>query len=182
MPNSHLLNEGLNFKDMVGLIKPTIHVDEFVSKMGEDDDIMVLSFYVRSDLAADDLIAWFEKGYDFVLDADRSPGEVRPNRYLVYVEMERRTRAVRHIQEMIDDLSTLTEYGIDDWTIAFGDEEMAFDEEELANKLILSPREWRREEEDELNEMRTAANIPVKPVLKGRDKELDIIRAQAGIL
>jgi len=30
---------------------------------------------------------WFEKGYDFVVDADRSPGEIKPNRYLVYVEL-----------------------------------------------------------------------------------------------
>jgi len=182
MPNNRLLNEGLQYKDMVGLIKPTIHVDEFVSKMGEDDDIMVISFFVRSDTATDDLINWFEKGYDYVLDADRSPGEVRPNRFLVYIELERRTRVIRQIKELIDDLGTLTEYSINDWTIVFDGEEMPFDEEMLANTLILSPRQWREEKEQELNEVRTAANIPAKRVLQGRDEELDVIRSQAGIL
>jgi len=77
------LQEGLKHKDMIGLIKPTVHIDEFVSKMGNDDDIATVSFYTKNSKVADDLVEWFEKGYDFVLDADRSPGEIKPNRYLV---------------------------------------------------------------------------------------------------
>ena len=71
-PNSlsNLLSESLSYKDLEGLMKPTIHVDEFSSKMGDDDDIIVVSFFVRDPQAAKDLMAWFEKGYDFVLDAD----------------------------------------------------------------------------------------------------------------
>ena len=69
------LCEALNYKDMEGMIKPTVHVDEFASKMGDDDDIIVLSFFVRSKEAARDLVSWFEKGYDWVMDADTSPGE-----------------------------------------------------------------------------------------------------------
>lgn len=182
MPNSRLLNEGLNYKDMVGLIKPTVHVDEFVSKMGEDDDIMVMSFYVRADGVADDLVSWFEKGYDYVLDADRSPGEVKPNRFLVYIELERRTRVIDQLEEMLGDLETLTEHEIENWTFTFKDQEMAWDPVALENMLVLSPREWRRTQEEGLNEMRTIAGLPVKSTLKGKDKDLDIIRAQAGLL
>ena len=61
-PASKFLTEGLRFKDLVGLVKPEIHVDEFASKMGDDDDIVVLSFYVRDQRAAVDLVNWFEKG------------------------------------------------------------------------------------------------------------------------
>ena len=43
------------------MLKPTIHVDEFASKMGDDDDIIVVSFFVRSQQAAEDLMNWFEK-------------------------------------------------------------------------------------------------------------------------
>jgi hypothetical protein len=42
------LFEALEYKDMVGMMKPTIHVDEFASKMGDDDDVIVISFFVRS--------------------------------------------------------------------------------------------------------------------------------------
>ena len=73
--NNQLVFESLEYKDLEGMMKPTIHVDEFTSKMGDDDDIIVVSFFVRDDQAAKDLMQWFEKGYDFVLDADKSPGE-----------------------------------------------------------------------------------------------------------
>ena len=53
--NKYQLSEGLNYKDMVGILKPTVHIDEFVSKMGEDADIAVVSFYVRDKAAAKDL-------------------------------------------------------------------------------------------------------------------------------
>ena len=70
------LSEGLQYRDLDGLMKPTMYVDEFSSKMGDDADIIVLSFFVRDKSAAKDLVGWFERGYDFVLDADRSPGEI----------------------------------------------------------------------------------------------------------
>ena len=108
------LSEGLQYRDLDGLMKPTVHVDEFSSKMGDDADIIVLSFFVRDKAAAKDLVSWFEKGYDFVLDADRSPGEIKPNRYLVYVEMRRRSAAPGNIDEMLSDLETLTEHEASD--------------------------------------------------------------------
>ena len=91
-------------------MKPTVHIDEFSSKMGEDADVIVVSFFVRDKQAAKDLMNWFEKGYDFVLDADQSPGEIKPNRYLVYLEMRRRNAAPGQIDEILRDLNTLTEY------------------------------------------------------------------------
>ena len=96
--NQSQLFESLGYKDLGGLVKPTIHVDEFSSKMGDDDDIIVVSFFVRDQQAAKDLMMWFEKGYDFVLDADRSPGEIKPGRYLVYVELRRRSTAGANVE------------------------------------------------------------------------------------
>jgi hypothetical protein len=55
------LNEGLGYKDMEGMMKPTVHIDEFSSKMGEDADVIVVSFFVRDKQAAKDLMNWFEK-------------------------------------------------------------------------------------------------------------------------
>ena len=110
------LSESLSFKDLDGLMKPTIHVDEFSSKMGDDDDIIVVSFFLRDQQAAKDLMNWFEKGYDFVVDADRSPGEIKPNRYLVYVELRRRSTAGGHVEQLLNDLNTLTEFVLEEPT------------------------------------------------------------------
>ena len=56
--NQPLLFEGLQYKDLEGIMKPTIHVDEFSSKMGDDEDIIVISFFVRDLQAAKDLVGW----------------------------------------------------------------------------------------------------------------------------
>ena len=176
-----LLSEGLNYKDLERMLKPTIHVDEFASKMGDDDDIMVLSFFVRDTNAAKDLINWFEKGYDFVLDADQSPGEIKPGRYLVYVELSRRSRVPEQVAELIDDLTTLTEFDTSDWTVHHDGVEFPFSAEEFRKKIPLSPKQYRAEREADLNTVREAAGLPVVTTYDKKDPALKEIQNIAGI-
>lgn len=175
-----LLLEALEYQDLVGMVKPTLHVDEFASKMGDDDDIMVLSFFVRDKLAARDLMSWFEQGYDWVLDSDVSPGEISPGRYLVYVEMRRRTSAVKQVADMLDDLNTLTEFKASDWTIHSGSKSAPFSKENFADMVALSPKEYRRQQEQDLNEMRAAAGLDTKQIYD-IDKDLRQLQSAAGI-
>jgi hypothetical protein len=178
----HQLNEGLGYKDMEGMMKPTVHIDEFSSKMGEDADVIVVSFFVRDKQAAKDLMTWFEKGYDFVLDADTSPGEIKPNRYLVYLEMRRRNAAPRQIQEILDDLNTLTEYESDDWIMVYKKQKHKWDPETFAELVPLTPNEYRERTEGDLNEMRIAAGLDVKPIYTTVSKDLQAMQSAAGIL
>lgn len=180
MPNQQLLSEALEYKDLEGMMKPTIHVDEFSSKMGDDADIIVISFFVRSDQAARDLVNWFEKGYDWVMDADKSPGEIKPGRYLVYVELRRRSQAGQHVADMIDDLSTLTEFGPNDWTMHYDGDSVAFDRETFDRLVPLSPKEYRRRKEKDLNEMRSAAGLEPVQVFE-REKDIRQLQSAAGI-
>lgn len=180
-PLKRQLSEGLEYKDLDGIMKSTIHVDEFSSKMGDDADIIVLSFFVRDKQAARDLMSWFEKGYDFVLDADVSPGEIKPGRYLVYLEMRRRSAAGHHVQTLLDDLSTLTEFEPDDWTFTYNDQEQPWSEEAFEKTVPLTPDAYRNENQEDLNEMRVAAGLKTKPV---HDIKSDVraMQAAAGIL
>ena len=185
MPNNNLNNplfEALQYKDMEGLMKPTIHVDEFSSKMGDDDDIIVVSFFVRDENAAKDLMNWFEKGYDFVIDADRSPGEIKPNRYLVYVELRRRSTAGANVETLIDDLGTLTEFDKDDWTMHYRGKEVPFSRDEFDKLVPLSPKAYREKYDEELNEMRIAAGMETKRIYDPKDPALQAIQSAAGIL
>jgi hypothetical protein len=175
------LNEGLEYKCMVDMIKPTVYVDEFKSKVGDDDAYVVLSFYVHNIVVAEDLVDWFETGYTWVIDADRSPGEIEPNRYLVFVEIKRRTRLIDQIKEMLEDFATLTDLELADWTITYAGEDYPFDEEILLKKLILSPESYREVKEMELNEMRNSAGIPHKNVYRGTDNALNSMRTAAGL-
>ena len=182
MHHHQQLKEGLAYKDMEGMMKPTIHIDEFSSKMGEDADVIVVSFFVRDKQAAKDLMTWFEKGYDFVLDADQSPGEIKPNRYLVYLEMRRRNAAPRQIQEILDDLNTLTEYEPDDWIMVYKKQKHKWDPETFAELVPLTPNEYRERTEGDLNEMRIAAGLDVKPIYTTVSKDLQAMQSAAGIL
>jgi hypothetical protein len=175
------LNEGLGYKDLEGIMKPTIHIDEFSSKMGEDSDVIVVSFFVRDRQAAKDLTSWFEKGYDFVLDADTSPGEIKPNRYLVYLEMRRRNAAPKQIEEILGDLGTLTEYEPEDWVMVYKKQRHEWSPETFAELVPLTPNEYRERTEGDLNEMRVAAGITTKNIYQ-RDAGMRAIQAAAGIL
>jgi hypothetical protein len=177
------LSESVNYKDMEGLLKPTIHVDEFSSKMGDDDDIIVLSFFVRDESAAKDLMSWFEKGYDFVLDADRSPGEIKPGRFLVYVEIRRRSTAGDNVEQLLNDLNTLTEFEDSSaWTMHYRDKEIPFTRDAFDAAVPLSPRAYRERYEKDLNEVRVAAGLPVVATYDKRDRALQAIQSAAGII
>jgi hypothetical protein len=181
--SNNQLFESLNFKDMEGLLKPTIHVDEFSSKMGDDDDIIVVSFFVRNEQAAKDLMNWFEKGYDFVLDADRSPGEIKPGRFLVYVEIRRRSTAGGHVEQLLNDLNTLTEWEDSSaWTMHYRGKGIPFSRDSFDSTVPLTPRAYRERYERDLNEMRTAAGMPTKSIYDRDDKQLQSIQSAAGII
>lgn len=180
MTQPKIIQEALEYRDLAGMIKPTVHIDEFASKMGSDDEIVVVSFYVRDGQAARDLMNWFEKGYDFVLDADRSPGEIRPNRYLVYVELRRRSNVGDHVQTLLDDLQTLCEYEPSDWTMDYQRKQMPWSLDTF-NKLVpRTPREYREQQDQELNEVRIAAGIAPHPIYQ-RDALTASIQHAAGI-
>ena len=181
--SNNQLFESLGFRDLEGLLKPTIHVDEFSSKMGDDDDIIVISFFVRDAQAAKDLMMWFEKGYDFVLDADRSPGEIRPGRYLVYVEIRRRSTAGGNVEQLLDDLNTLTEFEDSTaWTMHYRDQEIPFTRDRFDATVPLTPRAYRERYEKDLNEVRVAAGIPVVTTYDRQDRALQTIQSAAGII
>ena len=181
--SNNQLFESLGFRDLEGMLKPTIHVDEFSSKMGDDDDIIVISFFVRDAQAAKDLMMWFEKGYDFVLDADRSPGEIRPGRYLVYVELRRRSTAGGNVEQLLDDLNTLTEFEDGTaWTMHYRDQEIPFTRDAFDATVPLTPRAYRERYEKDLNEVRVAAGLPVVTTYDRQDRALQTIQSAAGII
>lgn len=175
------LSEALQYKDLEGMMKSTVHVDEFAAKMGDDDDIIVISFFVRDKAAAKDLMNWFEKGYDFVLDADKSPGEIKPGRYLVYVEIRRRSTAPGNVERLLSDLSTLTEYDPEDWTLHYKGKHVPWSEEAFASLVPCTPDAYRKTHEDELNEMRTAAGIEPKRIHEVKP-DVRSLQAMAGLI
>ena len=100
---------GLRAGDLHDLVKPVFEVDSYKSKMGNDENIVVVSFSVMEQQAAKDLVDFIEKGYNFVLDADATPGEIDEGIYKVFVEMERNPKIAAQVSELLDGVGKLAE-------------------------------------------------------------------------
>ena len=180
-----IITESLNYLDMEGQVFPIVSVDEYAAKMGADKDIVTVTFMVKSKLVAEDLVTWFERGYDFILDASISEGELEPNKWLVFVEMERRSWVARRLIGLIRDMETLTGLPVEDYTLNIDAEDYPLELDIMKQKIILNPAKYEIEKndevEEELNEMRLKAGLDHKESETPKDEYIKSLQATAGI-
>ena len=161
--HKHQLFEGLEAGDLARLVHNEIHVDEFKSKMGVDEDICVISFKVDSKEPGYDLVNFIEKGYDFVLDADLSAGQFDNGCYLVFVELERSSKTPEQIIRLLSDLANVTKIDANDWRFVYQEDgkEMPVTLDNLQSQIPFSSRDYRRKfgDEDKLDAMKESAGI-----------------------
>jgi hypothetical protein len=99
---------GLKAKDLRHMLENIFEIDSYASKMGDDKNIVTLSFSLKDSLAAQDLTNFLEKGYEFILDADATPGEQSDGTYKVFVEIERNQNTPEQIFEIMDGIQKLS--------------------------------------------------------------------------
>lgn len=98
---------GLRAGDLDNLVYNIFEIDSYASKMGDDKNIITLSFSVKDKNPADDLVKFLESGYSFILDSDVTSGEQSDGTYKVFVELERNKSANKNIIEIIDGVTKL---------------------------------------------------------------------------
>lgn len=106
------VTESLRSHDLRHMVKKVFGIDSHSSKIGNDEDTVVLSFSVEDEEPAKDLENFIEMGYNFVLDADCTPGEGDDGKYQVFVELERTRHVGEQIHEIIEGVKKLT--GLED--------------------------------------------------------------------
>jgi hypothetical protein len=183
MPYSNI-TEGLEKSDLKRLVHPELHIDEFKSKMGRDEDIIVLSFKLTGREPAEDLVSFVEKGYDWVIDADVSSGEMGDGDYIVFVECDRTPDAAKNIMDMMKDIMNLTEQKLEDWTVQFRsnpDPQPVTVESIVAHVPLTAEDYLRKFGNKALDEMRNAAGIAVTTKAPKNDYTQSL-RSLAGIL
>ena len=99
---------GLHANDLQHTIDKVFEIDSYKSKMGDDKNIVTLSFSLTGKEAASDLSNFLEKGYSFILDSDVTAGEQSDGTYKVFVEMERNRDVSDNISEILDGVSKLS--------------------------------------------------------------------------
>ena len=107
----------LRANDLRNLVKKVFEIDSYKSKIGNDEETVVLCFSVVHEDPASDLEHFIEMGYEFVLDADVSPGEADDGYYKVFIELERNRYVAKQITEILEGLEKLT--GINDWRFRY---------------------------------------------------------------
>lgn len=164
MNHSNKLFEGLEAGDLARLIHPELHVDEFKSKLGDDADVVVVSFKVDSKEPANDLVAFIEKGYDWVVDADVSSGEMDDGSYIVFVELDRKEDLAENIMDLMQDLMNLTDQSVDDWRVRYykSHKETTLNLENLKQLIPNTPEKYDSMYGQEvIDQLKTAAGIDV---------------------
>lgn len=136
------LKESLLPNDLKNLVNRIFEIDSYKSKMGDDKDIVVLSFTVESLDPAADLVNFIELGYEFVLDADHTPGELNDGRYKVFVEMDRNRHVPENIMELLGGLERLT--GITDFKFRYykSFKSLPADEDTLSEMIPINSQDY----------------------------------------
>ena len=98
----------------------------------------------------------------------------------VYVEIRRRSTGGQHVETLLHDLNTLTEYNVDDWVMHYKGDTMPFSRDTFDSVVPLSPKAYREKYEKDLNEVRVSAGLPYKQIYE-TDADLKSLQAAAGL-
>lgn len=177
------INEGLEQNDLKRLVHDELHIDEFKSKMGRDEDIVVISFKVTGREPAEDLVNFIEKGYDWVIDADISAGEMGDGDYIVFVECDREPTVAENLIAMMEDIMQLTEQKLSDWRVVYrsNPEEQDITVDSIQQNVPLTSNDYiARFGKTDLDKLKTAAGIKVTTKAPKNDMT-ESLRIAAGI-
>lgn len=136
------LNEGLRRGDLKDSVEPIFTIDQFKSKMGADQDVIVMRFRCAEKMPATDLMEFIEKGYAYVLDADISQGEEKDGKYSVFVELERTQHAATQMKEILEGVGQLCD--TNEWKFRFHRDHTSkeFSEEAILEAVPLTPEDY----------------------------------------
>ena len=179
-----MLQEGLEKGDLKRLVHTEMHIDEFKSKLGRDEDVCVISFKVRDKSPATDLVNFIEKGYQWVIDADVSSGEMDDGDYIVFVEGERDRDIPENIIQLMQDLMNLTGHKLSDWRVRYYKDQTdhGLSLSTLKELIPTNPEEYaKRYGTKEIDQLRTASGVKVDTKAP-RNAHTESLRIAAGII
>lgn len=136
--------------------------------MGDDDEIVVISMTSKYKDQADDLVNFLEKGYEWILDADVSTGELEDGSYLIFIEALRRPSIPHKLVRLLGDISNLTDIPAKDYEFRYRNDNnyTPLTAEALTAKVPLEPRKYRKmfknKDDAALENMQMAAGLAPK--------------------
>lgn len=175
--------ESFEVGDLVSVLEPVVHIDEFKSKLGKDDKNMVISFLINDKNAAIDLVDFIERGYEWILDADISSSEIKPGSYLVFMELPRRRNVFVNLVHLLKDLSAASRLNITRWKFKYMKEDKYYPltVENFKHKVPLSPKSYRERFLKPINDLQVSAGITPKKTSNNLSNDEKVLQHAAGI-
>jgi len=176
------LHEGLEQGDLKRLVHTEMHVDDFKSKLGRDEDVVVISLKVTGKEPAVDIVNFVEKGYEWVIDADVSSGEMDDGDYIVFIECDREPVVAANVMSLMNDLMNLTEQDITEWRVRYRNgREYELTEKNLQDLIPKTPSEYKEQfGHQEIDKLKAAAGVKVTTKAPKNDNT-ENLRIAAGI-
>ena len=133
----------LKNEDLNGTILPIVSIDEFEPKAGNNENVIVVAFYLTDEDPAKDLNTFIQRGIIDTLDVEVSPNTDEDGRYLVFVEMDRNDNFPKKFQALLKDVSNVA--GKIEWkvrTYLSDDQEYDATDPELYKYIVIQPEEY----------------------------------------
>jgi len=132
----------VKFGEMEDLITPVISIDQYVPKIGEPNETVVVAYEVAFEQPARDLSNLIETDVIESLDVDISQGPNADGKYMVFVEFERNSDLYKNIVGITKIVSNVS--GITDWEFSYykGEGPVELNDENLRNMVLDNPKRY----------------------------------------
>jgi hypothetical protein len=113
--NNKKLDEAIQSNDLKALIDPVISIDQYKSKVADDDKAVVVAVKINGIYPAQDLSHFLETGFPEAMDVDISPGPNDKGLYTVFIEFKRDSKLFSNLDRMLEDIKQV-DNEINEWT------------------------------------------------------------------
>jgi hypothetical protein len=107
------LKESLRPGDLIDMVDSLIEIDRYSSKLGTDEDTIVVAFKAETRDSAIDLGAYLEWSSQGIEDVEASDASDKDGKFHVYIELRRLPGVNEKIVEIVNDVEHAT--GKQDW-------------------------------------------------------------------
>jgi len=159
------LTEGLFQGDLLDVISDEISIDEYKSKILDDDESIVVVFRTENRDAAYDLSSFIERGPFAVLDTEVSDRLADDGMFLLFLEMKRDKKFIKNFLLLMKKINNLAKRKMKDWKF------LAY---KMAGSRTLSGRELKSN--IRIKKFNQLPEIPEEPSLLERSDEIVIRR------
>ena len=149
------LKESVKENDLRELVINELSIDQYKSKLGNDEKIIVMAIKVKDKEPADDLSQFIESALiEDVLDVDVSPGPNEKGEYTVFVEMPRHSNAYSVVERIISDIQKVDKSFVNPMFKAYENKELQqLTKDNFEHSIILDARDYQLQHNTQAKEI-----------------------------